>query len=213
MPICGVGSRRLGLRAVGISMSLLSEFVIIASSVVPPAAAHGRLSGRGAARTFVSDKYRFSMAVPADWGVSTALDTPVFFYAAPGQKFSQDAIPPGAAVIAVEPQEKASREARTASTPETWAVTDADAFGSSIPSVERFPVPDNSGISGAVWCSYDEPRYSRDQRMQHVVAIFWRFDRKLFAAHLRYNAGDPSGLAFERVLFRAVRSIRPTEKP
>ena len=193
-------------------MSVVWKNVVIAGLLAAAAASQGRVEGRGAARRFVSQKYRFSMAVPAGWAVSTRLETPVFFYDPFSERFVQDHIPRGGAVITVEPQDTASRPARSATTPEAWALADTRAFATNNPAIEPLRMPTESGIARAVGCSYDEPPDSPDQQTQHSVAIFWEFNQKLFAAHLNYNANDSNGPTLEKVLLDAVRSIRPLKK-
>lgn len=193
-------------------MSLVSKFVFLAVLLAVPAASRGRIEGRGAQRRFISQKYGFSMTVPVGWGVSTRLDTPVFFYAPSSERFVQDAIPQGGAVITIEPHDTVSGLSKSAATPETWALANARAIASSDPSIEPFQIPKESGASHAVICSYEEAKFSPDQRTQHSVAIFWEFELKLFAAHLNYNANDSAGPAFEKVFLQTVRSVRPLDK-
>jgi hypothetical protein len=194
-------------------MSLLAPNVVfLAVLLAVPAASQGTVEGRGAARRFISPKYTFSMAVPVGWGVSTGLDTPVFFYAPSSERFVQDAIPKGGAVITTRPHDRVSGLARSATTPEAWALADARAFASNNPPIEPFQMPRESGASRAVMCSYDEPAFSPDQQTQRSVAIFWEFEQKLFAAHLNYNANDSNGPALEKVFLRTVRSFRPLDK-
>jgi hypothetical protein len=154
----------------------------------------------------------FSMAVPAGWGVSTGLDTPVFFYAPSLEIFVQAAIPDGGAVITTEPHDTVSGRARSATTPEAWALAEAHALASNDPPIKPFQMPKASGASRAVICSYDEPTFSSDQHTQHSVAIFWEFNQKLFAAHLNYNANGSNGPDLEKVFLRIVRSFRPLDK-
>lgn len=153
------------------------------------------------------------MAVPGGWGVSVRLDTPVFFFAPPSERFIQDAIPKGGAVITVEAHDGESGQAQLATTPEAWALADMRAFASGSPKVQSFQFPTESGVSQAVICSYDEPMFSPDQQTQHAVAIFWKFDKELLAAHLRYNANDSNAPSLQRVYFQTLRSIRPLAKP
>jgi hypothetical protein len=190
-------------------MSVASRIVFLAVLLAGPGVGEGRVEGRGAARRFVSENYRFSMAVPVGWGVSIGLDTPVFFYAPSSARFIQDNIPQGGAVITTEPHDAVSRESRPTTTPEEWALADTRASVSNRSPIESFLMPRASGVSRAVTCSYDEPTFSPDQRTQHSVAIFWEFEKKLFAAHLNYNRGDPRGPAFEKVFLRTIRSLRP----
>jgi hypothetical protein len=189
-------------------MSVL-KILFLVVLLVPPGASQGRVEGRGAARRFVSPRYMFSMAVPLGWGVSTELDTPVFFYARSSERFVQDEIPQGGAVITTESHDTTSGLSRSATTPEAWALADVRAFASNTPPIKPFQMPRESGASIAVMCSYDETIFSPDQRVKHSVAIFWEFRKRLLAAHLNYNANDPSGPAFEKVFLRTVRSVRP----
>ena len=193
-------------------MSLVSKIVYLALSLAAPAASQGKVEGRGAARLFIGEKYGFSMAVPVGWGVSTKLDTPVFFYAPPSERFVQAAIPKGGAVIVVEPHDSVSGQARSATTPQEWVLADARASASSSPLIKRVEMPRESRASRAVMSSYDEATFSPDQQKQHSVGIFWEFDQKLFAAHLNYNVNDSSGPAFEKVFLQIIRSIRPLER-
>lgn len=192
------------------SLMLKSIFLLVLFTATAPS--EGIVKGRGAARRFFSQKYMFSMAVPMGWGVSTGLDTPVFFYAPSSERFVQDSIPRGGAVITVEPHDAVSGEGKSATTPEAWALADTRAVASSVPPVESFRFPKESEVSRAVICSYDEATYSPEQRTQHSVAIFWEFNQKLFAAHLNYNANDPNGPTLEKVFFQAIRSISPLDR-
>lgn len=187
--------------------------VILLVLLALPAASEGKVEGRGATRRFISQKYGFSMAVPEGWGVSVRLDTPVFAYAPPSERFIQDSIPKSGAVITVESHDSESGQARSATTPETWASADIRAFGSGSPTVQPFQFPIESAVTHAVVCSYDEPTFSPDQQPEHSVAIFWEFDKGLFAAHLRYNANDSNAPVLQKVYFQTVRSIRPLAKP
>jgi hypothetical protein len=193
-------------------MSLVSKIIFLVVLLTSSAASEGSLEGRGPKKRFISQLYGFSMSVPVGWGVSTRLDTPVFFYAPASLRFIQDAIPQGGAVITTEPHDTVSGPRRSASTPEAWALADARAFAPSSPPIEPFVMPRESGASRAVTCSYDETTLSPDQHTQHSVAIFWEFDQKLFAAHLNYNASDSNGTSLEKIFSQTVRSIRPLGK-
>lgn len=190
-------------------MSLLSKIVFLTAFLAAPSRSQVKVEGRGATRRFISQEYGFSMAVPKGWGVSTGLDTPVFFYAPPSKRFVQDAIPPGGAVITTNAHDMVSGQEKSATTPAAWALANVRIVASSTPPIKPFKFPRESRISRAVTCSYDEVTLSPEQRTQHSVAIFWDFGQKLFAAHLNYNANDSRGPAFERVFFQTIRSIRP----
>jgi hypothetical protein len=176
------------------------------------AAGQGKVEGRGNDRRFISEKFEFSMAVPVSWGVSTGLDTPVFFYAPSSERFVQASIPEGGAVITIESHDTVSGQARSATTPDAWARVDTRAASSGVPPFEPFEFPTESGASRAVVCSYDELTFSPDQRALHSIAIFWEFGHRLFAAHLNYNSNDSNGPALRSVFFQTVRSIRPLGK-
>jgi len=192
------------------SLTLRSIFLVVLFTAT--ATSEGRVEGLGVARRFISQKYMFSMAVPVGWGVSTGLDTPVFFYAPSSGRFVQDSIPPGGAVITVESHDTVSGQRKSGTTPEAWARVDTRAVASSVPSIEPFEFPKESEISHAVICSYDEPTFSPAERKQHSVAIFWAFSQRMFSAHLNYNAGDPNATALENVFLQIVRSVRPLKK-
>jgi hypothetical protein len=192
------------------SLTLRTAVLVILFSAL--AASEGKVEGRAAARRFISQRYMFSMAVPVGWGVSTGLDTPVFFYAPSSERFVQDRIPPGGAVITVGSHDTASGQRKSATTPEAWARVDTRALASSIPAVEPFEFPKESEVSDAVISSYDEPTFSPDERQQHSVAVFWAYDRHMFFAHLNYNAGDPNAAKFENVFLQTLRSVRPLQK-
>ena len=198
---------------VRISMSPASKIVVLAALLVVPSTSQVKVEGRGATRRFISQRYGFSMAVPRGWGVSIGLDTPVYFYAPPGERFIQASIPKGGAEITVGSHDTMPGPGKSATTPEAWALADAHAMASSLPSIRPFRFPKESGASDAVTCSYDEPTFSPDQRTQHSVAIFWKFSRKMFAAHLNYNARDSHVPAFEKTFFETIRSIRPLDRP
>jgi hypothetical protein len=149
------------------------------------------------------------MAVPVGWGVSISLDTPVLFYAASSEKFVQANIPLGGAVMVVTAHDTTSGNQRTATTPEAWARAETRALASTVPPIEPFEFPKESGVVLGVICSYVEPTFSPDQRAQRSVAIYWAFDQKLFSAHLNYNSNEPNGPTFEKVLLQTIRSIRP----
>jgi hypothetical protein len=193
-------------------MSLISKILFLTVLLVAPSAGQGRVEGRGDARRFISEKYEFSLAVPVGWGVSAGLDTPVFFYSPSSERFGQSSIPEGGAVITVESHDAVSGRARSATTPDAWARADTRAVASSVPSIESFEFPTESGASHAVMCSYDEAAFTPDQRTVRSVAIFWEFRNKLFAAHLNYNAGDSNAPALQRVFLQAVRSTRPLDR-
>jgi len=181
--------------------------------MAPAAEGQGTVEGRGDARRFISHKYGFSMAVPPGWSPSTALDTPVYFYSSSPARFVQATIPKGGAVIAVEAHDAVSGLSKSARTPSEWAAADARAFFlPEDPPVSPLEMPTQSGASLALVSSYDEPTFSPDERAQHSVAVFWEFNKKLFAAHLNYNTNDPNGPALEKLFLETVRSIRPLEK-
>jgi hypothetical protein len=185
----------------------MDRVALLAVLVVVPALCQGRVEGSGAARRFISQKYGFSMSVPAGWGVSTGLDTPVFFYAPRSARFVQDQIPKGGAVITTEPHGRGP--GRRAETPESWALADANVEASTTSRVGSFHFPPESGASHGVICASEEAKFSPDERSQHSVNIYWEFDHVLFAAHLRYNAGDKARSSFEKVFVQTIRSIRP----
>jgi hypothetical protein len=170
------------------------------------AAGRGRIEVRGGAREFVSEKCGFSMVVPAGWGASVELDTPVFFYAPNSQRFVQAEIPEGGASLTTECHDTTGGLASSATTPEAWARVDMRIFASGVAPIESFRFPPQSGISRAVTSSYDEA-----DSVQHSVAIFWQFEGKLFAAHLNDNAGDPNAPALQRAFLTTIRSFRPLE--
>jgi hypothetical protein len=182
----------------------MARVILFAVLVVAPALSQGSVKGHGSARRFISQKYGFSMAVPADWSVSIGLDTPVYFYAPRSARFVQDQIPKGGAVITTE-----SGQRWPARTPEEWAHADALSEASTAPPIEKFQFPPESGASHAVMCAYDEAKFSLDERKQHSVAIYWEFRGGLFAARLRYNTDDKAGPSFEEVFLQTVRGIRP----
>jgi hypothetical protein len=191
-------------------MPLAIRMLLLASLLAAPAAnGVGRVEGQAAGRRFVSVKYGFSISVPPGWGVSTALDTPVYFFASPSQRFVQDAIPRGGAVIAVESHDTTSGLSGSAKTARDWAVADTQAAATGSPVIAPFEMPKESGTSGAVESSYDEETFSPDERRKHCVAVFWKFGGELFAARLRFNAGDSIGPTLTTVFLQTVRSIRP----
>ncbi len=180
----------------------MARVVLLAVLAVAPALSQGTVEGHGAARRFISRKYGFSMAVPVGWGVSTGLDTPVFFYAPRSARFIQDQIPEGGAVIMTGPQGRSK-------TPEGWALADMNAEASAIQPIEKFQFPPESRALHAVICAYDEAKLSPDERAEHSIGVYWEFGGKLFAGHLRYNAGDKASSSFEKAFFWAIRSLRP----
>lgn len=193
-----------------ISMRSVIRMILVASLLaVLGANGQGKVEGQGAEKRFASVKYGFSMSVPPGWGVSTALDTPVYFFASPSQRFVQDAVPSGGAVIAVESHDAASGLTGAATTPREWAVADARVEASGTPVIQALEMPKESRTSAAVESSYDEEPFSQDERKQHCIAVFWEFGGRLFAARLRFNAGDSVGPQVTKVFLDTVRSIRP----
>jgi hypothetical protein len=193
-------------------MSLVFTMILVAVLSCTPAMSQGRVEGRGATRRFISEKYKFTMSVPAGWSISPGLDVPVFFYAPPSGRFVQATIPRGGGVIAVQSHDSVSGQAKLAASPEKWASADALASGSALPRIEPFHFPSQSGVSRAVVSSYNQAAYSPDEETQHVTAIFWECEHELFAAHFNYNAEDPIGPTLEKVFLRTIRSFRPLEK-
>jgi hypothetical protein len=187
----------------------MSNIAVLALLLAGPAASQGTTEGRGPEKRFISQRYAFSMAVPVGWGVSTGLDTPVYFYAPHAGRFIQDRIPQSGAVITVESHDAMSGDARSATTPQALALASTRALASGVPPIEPFRFSKESGASDAVTSSYDEANYSPDLLIQHSIAVFWQFGSKLFAAHLNYNANDPKGPTFRRTFFRTIRSLRP----
>ncbi len=190
-------------------MRLAFKTGLLATLLAASGAGQGRVEGRGDARRFISEKHRFSVDIPVGWGVSAALDTQVFLYAPSSERFVQDNIPQGGAVITIKSHDTVSGAARSATTPQAWARTDLGVLAAKASPNEPFQFPADSGVSRAVMCSYDEPTFSPAQQTQHSVAIFWEFKQELFAAHLNYNANDPHAPELRRVFLQAVRSIRP----
>jgi hypothetical protein len=194
-------------------MPLAIRIFLVALLLAAPAAnGDGKVEGQGSAKRFVSFRYGFSMSVPRGWTASTALDTPVYFFASSSQSFVQDSIPQGGAVIAVESHDATSGLGGAARTPREWAAAEARAVASGTPIIEGFDMPRESRTSGGVESSYDEEALSPDERAKHCVAVFWEFGGELFAARLRFNAGDSVGPEVTKVFLLTVRSVRPFEK-
>ncbi len=174
------------------------------------AQSQAKLEGRGSAQRFVSEKYGFSMSVPAGWSARLSpRDRPVYVNYPASRDLPQLRLPEGGAMIAVMANET-SPGRRLASTLSEWAVDDMhnDADGSPT-SPESFEMPMASGTKDAIILSYDSAVFGLNEQKQHHVAIYWEFDKKFFAAHLYYVAGDPKGTALERVFLSTVRSFRP----
>jgi hypothetical protein len=180
--------------------------------IAPAARGQGRLDERGRSRRFVSEKYGFSMAVPPGWFVFSGGDTPVFFNSAPPGGFFQGIPPKGGAVISVLAHETVTGLSRSARTPRDWALADAHGASSDNPSIKPLDMSRKSGVSEAFVSSYDETTFSPDEPDQHCVAVFWEFDRRLFAAQLNYLASDPNGPALTKLLLETVRSVRPIDR-
>lgn len=208
-PVISVNKSHMPETSISRHPLVTTNIVCLAILFIQPAACQGRVEPHGAIRRFISEKYDFSMAVPPGWGVSTELDTPVFFYSPPSATFGQATIPKGGATITVEARASESGLVKSARNPDEWARLDAQAFGSGSASIKPVQMPKESGASNAVLSSYDEPTLSRDQEKVRSVGVFWQFDGTLFAAHLRYNQGDPSALQFEKVLLQTIGSMRP----
>lgn len=189
------------------SLTARAGALLISGTLI--ALGQGTVQERGGARLFVSGEYGFSIAVPDGWGVSAALDTPVFFFAPSPAAFIQDNIPRGGGVIAMQAHDTVSGKAKAATTPEAWATADPFADASSPSLIEPFQFPPESGVARAVLRFYDEPNFGPDQRPRHTVAIFFEFRQKLFAARLSYNLNDPTGPMLQRVFQQTVRSLRP----
>ena len=111
----------------------VSKIVVLVVLISAPATSQGRVEDHGAARRFISPKYMFSMVVPVGWGVSTGLDTPVFFYAATSVEISSHRHTPGEAAITTESHGSVPDPGRSATTPEESALADVGAFASSSP--------------------------------------------------------------------------------
>jgi hypothetical protein len=155
-----------------VSLAFRVSCLAILLLALPAAIGQGRLKGRGNARRFISPTYGFSMAVPSGWSVSTALDTPVYFYSPARERFVQDRIPKNGAVITVKAHDTSSGLSRSAGTPAEWAVADARGISSDVPSVRPLEMPRESEVFRAVTSSWDETAFSPDQQVQHSVAIF-----------------------------------------
>lgn len=171
----------------------------------------GRIENRGNARRFVSQKYGFSMPVPLRWGVSTRLDTPVYFYSTSSRSFGQFTFPKGGAVITVTAHDSVSGKSKAAETPSKWAIAEANSSSSDSPSVAPFEMPKESRASGAVELSYNEDTFSPEQQAHHLVAVFWEFNGELFGAQLSYVSDDPNGPTLEKLFLETVKGIRPLE--
>lgn len=181
-------------------------------AVAAAANAQGRLEGSGLAGRFISERYGFSIAVPLGWHVSLEKDTPMFINFNSAQGVSQLTLPKGGAAIAVVAQDALRGRRRLAASPSDWARIDARQVASGNSPAQSLDMPKESGILHAVVSSYDEATYSPDDQAQHCTAVFWEFDKKLFAAHLFYVAGDPKGRDLEKIFVDTIRGIRPLRK-
>ena len=126
---------------------------------------------------------------------------------------SQLTLPKGGASIVVVVQENLPGRDRLSSSPSEWAVSDARGVASGSPSIRELEMPEESGGSRAILSSYNVATFSPDEQPQHCVAIFFEFDKKLFAAHLTYVANDRNGPAIEYSFVSIIRSIRPEKTP
>jgi hypothetical protein len=76
-------------------------------------------------------------------------------------------------------------------------------------SPERFEMPRECGTRNAITLSHDTAIFGIGQQGQHMVAVYWEFEQKFFAAYLYYVANDPKAAALETVFADTVRTFRP----
>ena len=171
--------------------------------------ARGRVEpSSGVPTRFISERFGFSVKVPAGWPVFVGSDTPVFFNFPPSELGPGLSLPKGGATIAMIAQEDLHGKRRTATESEWAAEEAASSRGVSTGHIE---VPPTSGVSDAVTVSCDLAAYALDDQKQRELSVYWRFRGGLFAAHLRYVKGDPRAPQYESILLDVVRSIRPLQ--
>jgi hypothetical protein len=196
-------------------MRQITSWIIGLVAVATPALWHvqaqGRLDGRGADRRFVSQRYGFSIAVPSAWNVSVQKDTPMYVNFSSSAGLSQLTLPPGGASIVVVARDTLPSQGRLGRTLSQWAEGDAKEITTNPPSATPFEMPRESGVLGALTCSYDVATFSPDEQPQHSVSVYWEFKGKQFAAHLTYVVNERNAAMLERTFAETVRSIRPIE--
>jgi len=183
--------------------------LLLALTLVAPLNSQASLVRAGRGQRFVSVKYRFSVACPANWRVSIRNDTPIFFsfMTDEAQEFTKQLkMPKGGAVITISEVDRSER--RWVSLAD-WAKKDSRGVSDGPPSIHQIELPKESTISRAIQSSYDTVAFAIGEHVEHRVSIFWEFHGTLFSAHLMYRTKDPKGRMFENVLSEMVRSFRP----
>jgi hypothetical protein len=196
-------------------MSRIIRIFFCATALLTAVAVHGqgKIEGRGDTKRFISEKYGFSIAVPAGWLVDPSKDTPIYFSFSPseGNEFNhQLKLPRGGAIISVVAQE--SLPGHQPSNLSEWAARDARGVSAESPSIRPLEMPPETGGAATIISSYDTATYGPDDQSEHRVNIFWEFRQQRFVAHLLYPARDSKGPIFEKVLLDTIRGIRPIEK-
>ncbi len=177
--------------------------------ISPTAAGQVKLAGRGGAQRFVSEKYKFSVAVPTGWSVRLSpQDHPVFVNYPASQDLPQLRLPKGGAMLSVLTGD-IRFGARSPASPAEWAAIDMRNEAQTQSSPERFEMPEESEAGNAIVLSYDLAVYAESSQKQHRLAVYWQTGQTLFAAYLDCISDDPKLRAFEDVFRRTVRSLRP----
>jgi hypothetical protein len=178
------------------------------------AQAQGKLEGRGAAQRFVSEKYGFSISIPTGWRVELPVDRLLLYNYPASRALPQGRLPEGGAQIAVIMKETLSGGRLYGNSLSEWAANNMRIETDGTPaSPEPFEMPRESGTMNAITLSYDTAIFGIGQQGQHMVTVYWEFERKFFAAYLYYVANDPKGAAVEKVFLNTVRTLRPLRRP
>jgi hypothetical protein len=193
--------------------SLILACCAITTLTVSPAHAQ---SGAPPGERYASQKYGFSISVPARWFLNQTRSTPLFYSFDPSKTpMRQLDLPGGGAIISVvAAEELGGHPVRKMPSLSAWAAADAHDLTSADPNpaISTIVVPSESGIGRAIMMAYDIRAFAVDEQHQRSVNIYWEFKRGLFAAYLSYVVGDPKAAVYERVLLDTIRSVRPIRR-
>jgi hypothetical protein len=158
----------------------------------------------------ISDKYRFSVALPRGWYVVGDEDPPLFFNFPAERMLPQGELPTGGASISIR-VEGGERQNAGNEPMSTWADHEAEAVHGINVAKSFIDGPPVTGASRALYVVFSEPALGEPGQSLGIVIVLWRFGEGLFAAELSYISGDPKGKLYGQTLIEVARSFRPGE--
>jgi hypothetical protein len=153
--------------------------------------------------------YGFSLQPPSGWHTALDKDKLPIFVNFPWSKMqAQLRLPPRGAVINIVAWAQLPRRRGDESLAGWSHLDDVRAKPNTVFS-ERLRFPTSTGISDAIFVSFDGATFGPDDQKQREATVYWTFRGENFGAHLSYLVGDPRGVAYEVELRHVVGSVRP----